>query len=634
MATSAVSSSTASTSATSSAGTTASNGAAVAAKIPMTDAQIQAANHANAQKIITALGTGSGVDVNSLAQNLVDAEKTPQTNAINAKIGKNDAKVSGFSAVSYVLSNLNTAFTALKSRTALDSVTATSTDNTAFTITSGTNSKYAPVGTHNIVVNSVAKAQQNISNRFGSGSDSINGGAAMSVSVTIGAKPSSTIQLPAGMDTPQDMVDAINNSNTGVTAQLVDTGDGSATPFAIVFSGPTGAANKFSVSLGSSTGSLAGNTLTSNSFSNASSSLNSGLSMNLSIGAAGGAPLSVAVAAGQDTPQGLVSAINSDPNATAAGFSATLINRNDGSASPYQIVLSGPNGNTSVVSMNATDVASGNAVGALTMNGGMTVVSTQAASNAELTMDGISYKRASNSITDVLPGLTLNLQLPSTSMATVTVARDTSAITNNVNTLVSAYNDAMSMINVVTDPKSTVTTYGATLVGDSTVRMIKQQLRSMITSTTSAFGANPNSVTALWQLGISIDQTGVMSVDSTKLNSALSTNFSDVVTALTNNSENSFNLPGAKAGIAGDASATITDWLSSTGLIKRQTDNANTQNTKYQTDLDALNTRMDALLKRYQTQFAAMDSLVGSVNSQKTSLKSSFDGMMAMYTNK
>jgi flagellar hook-associated protein 2 len=219
-------------------------------------------------------------------------------------------------------------------------------------------------------------------------------------------------------------------------------------------------------------------------------------------------------------------------------------------------------------------------------------------------------------------------------MATVTVARDTSAITNNVNTLVSAYNDAMSMINVVTDPKSTVTTYGATLVGDSTVRMIKQQLRSMITSTTSAFGANPNSVTALWQLGISIDQTGVMSVDSTKLNSALSTNFSDVVTALTNNSENSFNLPGAKAGIAGDASATITDWLSSTGLIKRQTDNANTQNTKYQTDLDALNTRMDALLKRYQTQFAAMDSLVGSVNSKKTSLKSSFDGMMAMYTNK
>jgi len=633
MATSAVSSSSASTSSTAASNTTASNAAAVAAKIPMTDAQLQAANRANAQKIISSLGTGSGVDVNSLAQNLVDAEKTPQANAINAKISKNDSKVAGFSAISYVLGNLNTAFSALKSRSALDAVTATSTDNTSFTITSGTNSKYAPVGTHNIVVGTIAKAQQNISSRFGSATDSINGGGAMSVSVTVGTKPASTVQLPAGMDTPQDMVDAINNSNTGVTAQLVDTGDGSATPFQIVFSGPTGASNNFSISLGSPTGTLAGNTLTSNSFADPASSINAGQGMNLSLAVGSGSPVCVSVPTGQDTPQGLVAAINTDANAKAAGFTATLVNRNDGSANPYQIVLSGPTGNTSAISMSATD-GGGNAIPGLNMTGGISVVSLQRASNAQLTMDGVSYTRASNNITDVLPGLTLNLQLPSTNPATVTVTRDTSAITTNVNSLVSAYNDAMSMINVVSDPKSTVTTYGATLVGDSTVRMIKQQLRSMITSTTSAYGANPNSVTALWQLGVSIDQTGVMSVDTTKLNSALSSNFSDVVTALTNNSENSFNLPGAKAGIAGDASATITDWLSSTGLIKRQTDNAATQNTKYQSDLDALNTRMDALLKRYQTQFAAMDSLVGSVNSQKTSLKSSFDGMMAMYTNK
>jgi len=40
------------------------------------------------------------------------------------------------------------------------------------------------------------------------------------------------------------------------------------------------------------------------------------------------------------------------------------------------------------------------------------------------------------------------------------------------------------------------------------------------------------------------------------------------------------------------------------------------------------------LLARYTKQFASMDSLVGQINSQKTSLKSSFEGMMAMYTNK
>jgi len=40
------------------------------------------------------------------------------------------------------------------------------------------------------------------------------------------------------------------------------------------------------------------------------------------------------------------------------------------------------------------------------------------------------------------------------------------------------------------------------------------------------------------------------------------------------------------------------------------------------------------LLDRYNKQFAAMDNLVGKVNNQKTSLKSTFDGMMAVYTNK
>jgi flagellar hook-associated protein 2 len=86
--------------------------------------------------------------------------------------------------------------------------------------------------------------------------------------------------------------------------------------------------------------------------------------------------------------------------------------------------------------------------------------------------------------------------------------------------------------------------------------------------------------------------------------------------------------------VAGDAVRKLTTILGATGALVAQTSNAETQNNKYKTDLTKLQTRMDALLVRYQKQFAAMDSLVGNVNSQKTSLKSSFDGMMAMYTNK
>jgi hypothetical protein len=65
-----------------------------------------------------------------------------------------------------------------------------------------------------------------------------------------------------------------------------------------------------------------------------------------------------------------------------------------------------------------------------------------------------------------------------------------------------------------------------------------------------------------------------------------------------------------------------------------KTGNAETENSKYKADMEKLQRRMETLLRRYNQQFAAMESLVGSVNAQKNSLKSTFEGMMAAYTNK
>jgi flagellar hook-associated protein 2 len=254
----------------------------------------------------------------------------------------------------------------------------------------------------------------------------------------------------------------------------------------------------------------------------------------------------------------------------------------------------------------------------------------------------MDYVRSTNTITDIFPGLTLNVLGKSPlladgsaqSTATVSIGRDTTALTTNINNLVTAYNDAVSMMNVVTDPKSTVDTYGATLVGDTTIQSIKRQLRSLFSAPSTATGAATSSVSALWQMGFSFDQKGVLSVDSTKLNTALTNNFSDVVRAFTNNSENSLLTTNTGNGIAGDAVKTLTDMLGNSGVIKQHSDNATTQNTKYQTNLTNLQTRMDALLVRYQKQFSSMDSIVGKITGQKTSLKSSFDGLMSMYTNK
>jgi flagellar hook-associated protein 2 len=135
-------------------------------------------------------------------------------------------------------------------------------------------------------------------------------------------------------------------------------------------------------------------------------------------------------------------------------------------------------------------------------------------------------------------------------------------------------------------------------------------------------------------MGYSLNDKGVLSLDDAKLDKALASNFDDVTKVLTGGYNKLSAYSTAPAGIAGDAFKKLTNLLASTGPLMTKSENANTENNKYQGQLTKLQLRMDALLARYQKQFASMDSLVGSVNSQKTSLKSTFEGMMAAYTNK
>lgn len=505
---------TATTSTTASTSSVAQTAAAISAATTAT-------NKANAQKIINSLNAGSGVDVAALAQNLVDAEKQPKATALSAKITKNESRISGYAAVSYVVSGLQTALTALKDQSSFSSVTATSNNSTAFNVTAGST---AATASHEVEVLQVAKGQRTISQGVALPGTSLNGGLAMTLNLTVGGVNKPAIALADGHDTPQDMVDAINAANTGVKAQLINTGDGSTDPYQIVLSGATGLAGAFSLST--------------------------------SYGAGLGSP-----------------GVTFDP--------------------------------TNAANQSATD--------------------------ARLKVDGVTVIRSTNSINDVVKGLTFDLKATTSTPAVVSATRDTTGLKDKFNALVTAYNDANSMFGVVTDPKSTVDTYGATLVGDSTVRNVRQQVRAIFQGSSSTPGTAVNS---LWQVGIKIDEKGVMSVDATKLDSALQNNFDDVVKSFTGNFEGLSQYSTQKSGFAGDGVRKLAALVGPTGPMLSQSNNADTQNTKYKDDLAKLDTRMSALLVRYTKQFATMNSLVGSVNSQKTSLKATFDGMMASYTNK
>jgi flagellar hook-associated protein 2 len=580
-----------------------------------TAAQTAAANKAAAQKLKTSLSAGSGVDVASLAQNLVDAERVPQENAINAKITKNESRISGYAALSFVLSNVKTALTDLKDQNSFTSLAASNSNPSAFTVTPGAT---AMAGSHDVQVTQLAKAQRTVSAGVASATASMNGGKAMSFALTVGGT-TTDINLADGQDTPKDVVDFINASNKGVTAQLVDSGDGSTNPFQIVLTGTQGSAGAFSLTPKFSAGGVPDPT----------TSVNGGLGMTFKLTVAGVAQPDIVLADGNDTPQNMVDAIN----AANAGVTASLVANPAGSTYPYKIFVTGPTGAPSDFSL-GVDYGAGAGVESM-VQPALKFASNnpvnQIATDAKVTVDGIGFTRNSNTLTDVIPGVTVNLKSTTTTAASLDLTRDTTAIKDKINAFVTAYNDANSIFKEVSDPKSTLATYGATLVGDSTVRSIKAQLRTMVMGPSSTPGST---VSAMWQMGIKVDEAGVMSVDTTKLDTALTSNYSDVVKTFTGNQNGLTIYSPAPGGIAGDAVRKLTNMLGATGILTSQSTSATTQNTKYQTDLTKLQTRMDALLKRYQKQFAAMDSLVGNVNTQKTSLKSTFDGMMASMTGK
>jgi flagellar hook-associated protein 2 len=195
--------------------------------------------------IVNTLGAGSGIDVSSLAQSLVDAEKTPKKERIEAKITKSEARITGYSAVKYALSELKTAFGKLNDASDFSSIKTSNTQPAAFGVTAGST---ADTGSYSIEVLQTALAQRTASSSFADRATSLNGGAAFSLDLSVGGVSKGAIDVTTA--TPAGMVSAINGAKLGVTAQLINTSNG----YTVVISGETGAAKNFSLTSNNGTG--------------------------------------------------------------------------------------------------------------------------------------------------------------------------------------------------------------------------------------------------------------------------------------------------------------------------------------------------------------------------------------------
>jgi flagellar hook-associated protein 2 len=222
--------------------------------------------------------------------------------------------------------------------------------------------------------------------------------------------------------------------------------------------------------------------------------------------------------------QGIRDAINN----AKMGITASVINNGNENA-PYALTLNPTQtgGNNSL----KISVEGDETLGALLAHdpaGLQNLTQTVAAQNAKFTIDGVMVSKPTNSISNVLPEVTIELQSTTEKSVTLNIARDNTVVTSAVQGFAKAYNDLNKTLQELT-AFNPATKEGAVLLGDSTVRLLQSQIRTVLNAPIKTGGSLSN----LSQIGITIQKDGSMALDSSKLEKAIETNATDVASLFT-----------------------------------------------------------------------------------------------------
>jgi flagellar hook-associated protein 2 len=251
--------------------------------------------------------------------------------------------------------------------------------------------------------------------------------------------------------------------------------------------------------------------------------------------------------------------------------------------------------------------------------GSLTFATNQTATNASLTVNGISFTRESNQISDVIQGVNLNLTSTTDSNFTLTVDRDTSEAKGNIIAFVSMFNEASQEFRNLTNSET-----DGSLRGDSIFRSIVRNMRSIVIGTSTSPGS---SVSSLSDIGISIDRNGQLLFDEAKLDTALNDNYEDVISIFTADTNDQSRFSDDPAGIAGDLKNLIERVTASDGYLVTAEQALQTRTVEYNKELTALEERMKVVEERYNRQFLVMQNIIEEMNSTKESLIASFENL-------
>ncbi len=318
---------------------------------------------------------------------------------------------------------------------------------------------------------------------------------------------------------------------------------------------------------------------------------------------AGSSPITIDIGAGDTS----LASVRDKINAAGAGVVATIVSDASGARLSLRSRETGAENAFRVTASETTD--DGNAGTGLSALGydasaaDSPMARTASAVNAALSINGIALASASNTLTDVVDGLTVNLLKTTASDVDVSVATDTATVKTAITDFVSAFNTLSSFIKTQTAYNADSKTAGA-LQGDQSTLALQNQLRAVLNEGSSA----SSTWSRLSDVGLTLKSDGTLETASAKLDNALA------------------NLPELKKLLSADSSTSA-----GMGYVRRfknladaalgtegvfETRNAGIRasverNSKSQ---DLMQQRLDQTRARLQAQYSALDTKMATLS--------------------
>ncbi len=276
-------------------------------------------------------------------------------------------------------------------------------------------------------------------------------------------------------------------------------------------------------------------------------------------------------------------AINNAPDNT--GVSASIIT--ESSTSHRLVLTSTETGNANALNLSFT--------GTVGTDLGMSNINDPTLLDSEIKIDGLyTVTRSSNTISDAIGGVTLNLLATTASTARLTVSRDTTAVGETVQGFVDAYNELKSTFNSLSGK-------GNDLEADSTLRSIQNQIQGVFNTPPSGL---TTSLSYLSEVGVSFQRDGTLALDTAALDTALGNDFSGVAELFANDNQ----------GYLFRLDSLIDGFVQTDGLISNREDGLNTRIDTTDKRISDMEYRLQLREKSLRDQFTFLDGLMGQLN--------------------